>query len=78
MLFRSHFVYDGILIELVYLNPVLINEDSVVPPETLVYSGLISALLVTMNLHWMIKHGNPVSDEQIDDQDSETESDTLH
>lgn len=74
----AHFVYDGILIVLVYLNPVLINEDSVVPPETLVYSGLISALLVTMNLHWMIKHGNPVSDEQIDDQDSETESDTLH
>lgn len=74
----AHFVYDGVLIVLVYLNPVLLNEDSVVPPETLVYSGLISALLVTMNLHWMIKHGNPVSDEQIDDQDSETESDTLH
>lgn len=72
----AHFVYDGILIVLVYLNPTLINEDSVVPPETLVYSGLISALLVTMNLHWMIKHGNPVSDEQIEDE--EIENDPSH
>jgi hypothetical protein len=22
--------------------------------------------MVTMNLHWMVKHGNPVSDEQIE------------
>lgn len=70
----AHFVYDGVLIVLVYLNPVLLNEDSVVPPETLLYSGLISALMVTMNLHWMIKHGNPVSDEQIENEEIENDT----
>ena len=72
----AHFVYDGVLIVLVYFNPVLLNDESVVPPETLVYSGLISALMVTMNLHWMIKHGNPVSDEQIEEEDTTTDHDT--
>lgn len=62
----AHFVYDAILITLVYFNPAMLNDEPVVSQEALLYSGLISALMVTMNLHWMIKHGNPVSDEQIE------------
>ncbi len=62
----AHFVYDAILITLVYFNHAMLNDEPVVSQEALLYSGLISALMVTMNLHWMIKHGNPVSDEQIE------------
>jgi membrane protease YdiL (CAAX protease family) len=62
----AHFVYDAILITLVYFNPAMLNDEPVVSQEALLYSGLLSALMVTMNLHWMVKHGNPVSDEQIE------------
>ncbi len=62
----AHFVYDAILITLVYFNPAMLNDEPVVSQEALLYGGLISALMVTMNLHWMVKHGNPVSDEQIE------------
>lgn len=62
----AHFVYDAILITLVYFNPAMLNEEPVVAQDALLYAGLVSALMVTMNLHWMIKHGNPVSDQQIE------------
>ena len=44
-----------------------------VAQDALLYAGLVSALMVTMNLHWMIKHGNPVSDEQIEAEEEITE-----
>ena len=62
----AHFVYDALLITLVYFNPAMLNDEPVVGPQALFYSGIISALFVTMNLHWMTRHGNPVSDEQIE------------
>lgn len=62
----AHFVYDALLIILVYFNPVMLNDEPVVSPQALFYTGIISALFVTMNLHWMIRHGNPISDEQIE------------
>lgn len=75
----AHFVYDGILIVLVYFNPGMLNDEPVVAAESLLFAGLISALMVTSNLHWMIKHGNPVSDEQIEDDEwhSDQESSSL-
>ncbi len=51
----AHFFYDALLIVLVYFNPVLLNDEPVVGPQTLMVSGLVSALLVTMHLHWMIR-----------------------
>jgi hypothetical protein len=69
----AHFVYDAILITLVYFNPAMLNDQPVVAQDALLYAGLVSALMVTMNLHWMIKHGNPVSDEQIEAEEEITE-----
>jgi membrane protease YdiL (CAAX protease family) len=69
----AHFVYDAILITLVYFNPAMLNDEPVVAQDALLYAGLVSALMVTMNLHWMIKHGNPVSDEQIEAEEEITE-----
>ncbi|MFM7645316.1 MAG: lysostaphin resistance A-like protein [Sphingomonadales bacterium] len=54
----AHFFYDAILIVLVYFNPVLLNEEPVVGPQTMMVSGLVSALLVTMHLHWMMRHSD--------------------
>ena len=62
----AHFVYDGLLVTLVYFNPSMLNDEPLVGSSALFYSGMISALFVTVNLHWMIRHGNPVSDEQIE------------
>lgn len=62
----AHFVYDGVLVTLVYFNPAMLNDEPIVTPSALFYSGMISALFVTINIHWMIRHGNPVSDEQIE------------
>ncbi len=52
----SHFLYDALLIVLVYFNPVLLNEEPVMGPQALMVSGLVSALLVTAHLHWMMRH----------------------
>lgn len=52
----GHFFYDALLIVLVYFNPVLLQDEPVVGPQTLMVSGLVSALLVTMHLHWMLRH----------------------
>lgn len=52
----AHFVYDGLLIVLVYFNPVLLNDEPMAAPDTLLYTGLVSALVVTMHLHWMMRH----------------------
>ncbi|MBM3411822.1 MAG: CPBP family intramembrane metalloprotease [Bacteroidetes bacterium] len=68
----AHFLYDATLITLVYFNPSMLNEETVVAPDALLYAGLVSALMVTMNLHWMINHGNPVSDEQIETEETIT------
>ena len=62
----AHFIYDGVLVTLVYFNPSMLNDEQIVAPTALFYSGMISALFVTINLHWMIRHGNPVSDDQIE------------
>jgi len=67
----AHFFYDALLIVLVYFNPVLLQDEPVVGPQTLMYSGLVSALLVTMHLHWMIRH--TATDEQQDNPDGSTE-----
>jgi membrane protease YdiL (CAAX protease family) len=64
----AHFIYDALLITLVYFNPAMLNDEPVVGQQALFYSGIISALFVTMNLHWMIRNGNPVSDEQIEEE----------
>jgi hypothetical protein len=52
----GHFFYDALLIVLVYFNPVLLQDEPVVGPQTMMVSGLVSALLVTMHLHWMLRH----------------------
>lgn len=54
----AHFFYDALLIVLVYFNPVLLNEEPVVGPQTLMVSGLVSALFVTAHLHWMMRHSD--------------------
>ncbi|MBM3914511.1 MAG: CPBP family intramembrane metalloprotease [Sphingomonadales bacterium] len=66
----SHFFYDALLIVLVYFNPVLLNEEPVVGPQTLMISGLVSALLVTMHFHWMMRHSDTDQDHDISDESS--------
>jgi membrane protease YdiL (CAAX protease family) len=65
----GHFFYDALLIVLVYFNPVLLQDEPVVGPQAMMVSGLISALLVTMHLHWMLRHAE-VDQHQNNEDDS--------
>jgi len=65
----GHFFYDTLLIVLVYFNPVLLQDEPVVGPQAMMVSGLVSALLVTMHLHWMLRHSE-VDQHQDNEDDS--------
>jgi uncharacterized protein len=52
----AHFVYDAFLIVLVYQKPALLQEEPVVDMQTLMVTGLVSALIVTFHIHWMLRH----------------------
>jgi hypothetical protein len=52
----AHFAYDALLIVLVYQKPTLIQEEPIVDMQTLMVTGLVSALIVTLHIHWMLRH----------------------
>jgi hypothetical protein len=52
----AHFVYDAFLIVLVYQKPALLQEEPAVDMQTLMVTGLVSALIVTFHIHWMLRH----------------------
>ena len=55
----THFLYDGLLITITYFDPSMLNDDKqIVSASALMISGLLSALFVTMNIHWMLKNTN--------------------
>jgi succinate dehydrogenase hydrophobic anchor subunit len=47
----------------------LLQDEPVVGPQAMMVSGLISALLVTMHLHWMLRHAE-VDQHQNNEDDS--------
>jgi membrane protease YdiL (CAAX protease family) len=62
----THFLYDGLLVTLTYFNPSMLNETApVVSSSALMVSGLISALFVTMNIHWMMRNNNASVDDYL-------------
>lgn len=55
----THFLYDGLLVSITYFDPTMLNDDKqIVSASALMVSGLLSALFVTMNIHWMLKNTN--------------------
>ena len=55
----THFLYDGLLITITYFDPSMLNDDKqIVSASALMVSGLLSALFVTMNIHWMLRNTN--------------------
>ena len=52
----AHFAYDALLIVLVYQKPTLLQEEPIVDMQTLMVTGLVSALIVTLHIHWMLRH----------------------
>lgn len=59
----AHFVYDGLLIVLVYFNPEMLNDDTVVKTSSLALAGSISFVLVVLLIEWMRKKTRATYDE---------------
>jgi uncharacterized protein len=51
----AHFVYDALLITLVYFNPSMLNEDNPGETKNLVLAALISLVAIVTLLIWMKK-----------------------
>lgn len=51
----AHFVYDALLIVLVYFNPEMLNDESSVKLGNLALTGSISFVLVVLLFEWMRK-----------------------
>ncbi len=51
----AHFVYDALLIVMVYMNPGLMNEDTVVKAPNIALMGAVSFALVVLLVIWMKK-----------------------
>lgn len=51
----AHFVYDALLIILVYFNPSMLEDDAVAATTSLAIAGSISFVLVAVLLEWMRK-----------------------
>ena len=74
----THFLYDGLLITITYFDPSMLNDDKqIVSASALMVSGLLSALFVTMNIHWMLKNTN-ASYETFVSEESEQNPTTLN
>lgn len=56
----AHFVYDGLLIVLVYFDPKLINDENSGLMKSMVGVGLVSLTIVIGLLYWMKKHSRVV------------------
>ncbi len=49
----AHFIYDGLLIVLVYFKPTMMNDDQAVELNSLALMGSISFVLVVLFIEWM-------------------------
>ncbi len=49
----AHFVYDALLIVLVYFNPEMLNEENIVQANNLALAGSISFVLVVLLFEWI-------------------------
>lgn len=65
----AHFVYDGLLIVLVYFNPEMLKDDTVVKTSSLALAGSISFVLVVLLIEWMRKKTRATYDEVYADDD---------
>lgn len=52
----AHFVYDALMLILVYLKPEMINDDTGVSLNALAMAGAVSAALVFLAIRWMVKN----------------------
>lgn len=59
----AHFVYDALLIVLVYFNPEMLKDDTVVKTSSLALAGSISFVLVVLLIEWMRKKTRATYDE---------------
>lgn len=54
----AHFVYDAVMIILVYFKPEMVNDDTGVALNALAMAGAVSAALVFLLIRWMMSNSS--------------------
>jgi hypothetical protein len=49
----AHFIYDALLVVLVYFNPAMLNEDNLVSANNIALTGTVSFVAVALLIEWM-------------------------
>jgi uncharacterized protein len=52
----GHFVYDGLLIVLTYLNPAMLNDEQILKFSSVALAASVSTILVLLIIGWMKKN----------------------